>query len=144
MSLRRATPGILLLIGLSTSACGGESKTPPQSAAGVANQRLQGNWRLLSFTPSLALEEPLRGFVEAQLKTLTISFANGEFTATGPGVNTSGRIEISQAEGDSLTGRVYDRAGAGYGVAGQFIGQQFRFVSQDPPWGGNGVLERAP
>jgi hypothetical protein len=144
MSLRRAAPGLLLLIGLLTSACGDKTESPPQTAAAIASQRLQGNWRLLSFAPSLALEEPLRGFLDAQLKTLTISFSNTDFTATGPGVNTSGRFEVSQAEGDSLSGRVYDRAGAGYGVAGQFIGQQFRFVSQDPPWAGNGVLERAP
>ena len=35
------------------------------------------------------------------------------------------------------------RAGAGYGITGQFIGTQFRFTSTDSPWAGSGVLERA-
>jgi hypothetical protein len=106
----------------------------------VANQRLQGSWQLLGFQPSLELEAPLKGLLDAQLKTLTSNFNAGEFT--GPGVDTGGRYEISTASGDSLTGRVYDRAGAGYGISGQFVGNQFRFTSTDTPWAGSGVLER--
>jgi hypothetical protein len=105
---------------------------------------LQGNWQLVSFRPALALEEPLKGLLEAQLKTLRISFSGGEFTATGPSVNTSGRYEIVSAEGAALSGKLYDRAGASYAITGQFVGQQFQFTSQEPPWAGNGVLEAAP
>jgi hypothetical protein len=123
--------------------CGGGS-AQAQNASQVANQRLQGNWHLLSFEPSLAMEAPLKDLLNAQLRTLTITFANGEFTAAGPGVDTSGRYEITSASGDSLTGRVYDRAGAGYGISGQFAGAQFQFSSTDTPWVGTGVLERAP
>jgi hypothetical protein len=54
-------------------------------------QRLQGDWQLLEFHPSLALEAPLQGLLDAQLKSLTIAFRGGEFTATGPGVDTAGR-----------------------------------------------------
>jgi hypothetical protein len=123
--------------------CGGSSSqaTDPSQAA---QQRLMGNWHLLSFSPSLAFEEPLKGLLEAQFKALTVSFQNGQFTATGPGVDTGGRYEITSASGDSLNGRVYDRAGAGYGISGQFAGNQFQFTSTDAPWGGTGVLERAP
>jgi hypothetical protein len=138
--LRHAS--LLLITGLRLASCGGSERTPVDAAA-QASQRLQGNWRLLSFEPSLALEEPIKGLLDAQMKALTIGFSNGEFTATGPGVNTSGRYQINDAQGDSLSGRVYDRAGAGYGVTGQFIGSQFRFTSQDSPWAGQGVLERA-
>jgi hypothetical protein len=77
------------------------------------------------------------------MQALTLSFSGGEYTAAGPGVNTSGRYQITSAQGDSLSGRVYDRAGAGYGVSGQFVGSQFRFTSEDSPWAGFGVLERA-
>ncbi len=117
---------------------------PASDPSQVANQRLAGNWHLLSFQPSLALEEPLKGLLEAQFKSLTISFQNGQFTATGPGIDTSGRYEITSASGDSLNGKVYDRAGAGYGISGQFAGNQFQFTSTDAPWVGTGVLERAP
>jgi len=125
------------------TACGGGTSGPAESPAGVANQRLQGNWQLLSFQPSLQLEAPLQGLLDAQLRSLTISFDNGTFRAVGPGVDTAGRYEISSASGDSLSGRVYDRAGAGYGITGQFVGTQLRFTSTDTPWAGTGALERA-
>jgi hypothetical protein len=132
---------LLLLTGLCCISCGGSARTPADAAA-QASQRLQGDWRLLSFQPSLALEEPIKGLLDAQIKSLTVTFSNGELTAAGPGVNTSGHYQIDSAEGDSLNGHVYDRAGAGYGVSGQFVGSQFRFMSQDSPWSGQGVLER--
>jgi hypothetical protein len=138
---RRAVLGSLLAAWL-LLACGGSSSSAPSDASSVANQRLQGSWQLLGFQPSLELEAPLKDLLDAQLKTLTINFNAGEFTATGPGVDTGGRYEISTASGDSLSGRVYDRAGAGYGISGQFVGNQFRFTSTDTPWAGSGVLER--
>jgi hypothetical protein len=122
---------------------GGGQASQPANATNVASQRLQGSWQLVGFAPSLELEPPLKSLLDAQLQTLSISFGNGQFTAVGPGVDTGGRYEILSATGDSLTGRVYDRAGAGYGISGQFVGSQFRFTSTDSPWGGSGVLERA-
>ena len=98
---------------------------------------------MVGFAPSLELEAPLKSLLDAQLQTLNITFMNGEFTAAGPGVDTGGRYEITDASGDSLSGRVFDRAGAGYGITGQFVGNQFRFNSTDSPWAGSGVLERA-
>lgn len=139
---RRAVLGWLVAASLST-ACGGSSAPAATSPTGVAHQRLQGSWQLLGFQPSLELEAPLKGLLDAQLKTLTITFNSGEFTAAGPGVDTGGRYEITTVSGDSITGRVYDRAGAGYGISGQFVGDQFRFTSTDTPWAGSGVLERA-
>jgi hypothetical protein len=123
------------------ASCGGQSSQPADPTA-AASQRLQGDWHLVGFAPSLELEPPLKSLLDAQLQTLAIHFANGQFTASGPGVDTGGRYEIFSASGDSLAGRVYDRAGAGYGISGQFIGTQFRFTSTDSPWGGSGVLER--
>ncbi len=133
----------LLVISLVATACGGGTTSQPQNPTTVAQQRLQGSWQLVQFQPYLQLEAPLQGLLDAQLKSLTLSFDGGTFSAAGPGVDTSGRYEISSASGDSLSGRVYDRAGAGYGITGQFVGTQFRFTSTDTPWAGNGVLERA-
>lgn len=140
--LRCRTAPFVLLAGLSLLACGGQ-QSAPVDATTAASQRLQGNWRLLSFQPSLAMEEPIKGLLQAQMQALTISFSGGEYTAAGPGVNTSGRYQIMSAQADSLTGKVFDRAGAGYGVSGQFVGSQFRFSSEDSPWAGFGALERA-
>ena len=138
LSLRAGTVALALAL----AGCGGgQSQAANPSIA--AGQRLQGGWHLVGFAPSLELEPPLKSLLDAQLQTLNISFTANEFTATGPGVDTGGRYEITNASGDSLTGRVYDRSGAGYGITGQFVGTQFRFTSTDSPWAGSGVLERA-
>lgn len=135
--------GIAAVLACALVGCGGGQSSQPANPSAAANQRLQGVWHLVGFAPSLELEPPLKSLLDAQLSTLNITFSAGEFTATGPGVDTGGRYEITDASGDSLTGRVYDRAGAGYGITGQFIGTQFRFTSTDSPWAGSGVLERA-
>jgi len=134
----------VLLLSLVATACGGGTSGQAQSPTSAAQQRLQGTWQLLGFQPSLAFEAPLQGLLDAQLRALTISFdAAGLYSATGPGVETVGRYEITSASGDSLSGRLYDRAGAGYGITGQFVGTQLRFTSTDSPWAGSGVLERS-
>jgi hypothetical protein len=134
------TLGALLLVACGGSSSGGAAAASPTAQAA---QRLEGTWQLLGFQPSLELEAPLKGLLDAQLKTLSIQFSAGQFTATGPGVDTGGRYEVTTASGDTLSGRVYDRAGAGYGITGEFVGTQFRFTSTDTPWAGSGVLERA-
>lgn len=133
----------VLVTALCLAGCGGGQGSQPTDPSAAASQRLQGDWHLVGFAPSLELEAPLKSLLDAQLQTLNISFANGQFTATGPGVDTGGRYEITNASGDSLSGRVYDRAGAGYGITGTFVAEQFRFTSTDSPWAGSGVLERA-
>jgi hypothetical protein len=137
----KQSAAVVLISLVSLSGCGGQSNQPTDPSA-AASQRLQGDWHLVGFAPSLALDPLLKGLLDAQLQTLNINFANGQFTAVGPGVDTSGRYEITNASGDSLSGRVYDRAGAGYGITGTFMGNQFQFTSTDSPWTGNGVLER--
>lgn len=131
----------VLVAALCLAGCGGQGSQPTNPSA-AASQRLQGDWHLVGFAPSLQLEAPLMSLLNAQLQTLNINFANGQFTATGPGVDTGGRYEITNASGDSLSGRVYDHAGAGYGITGTFVADQFRFTSTDSPWAGSGVLER--
>jgi hypothetical protein len=139
--LKQRAPVVLVIL-VCLSACGGQSNQAADPSA-AASQRLQGDWQLIGFAPSLQLEPPLQSFLDAQLQSLSINFANGQFTAVGPGVDTSGRYEVTSASGDSLSGRVYDRAGAGYGITGQFVADQFRFTSTDSPWTGSGVLARA-
>ena len=139
MSVARYLAGLTLAVSCVVG-CGGGQASQPSTPSAVANQRLQGTWHLVGFAPSLELEPPLKSLLDAQLQTLNITFMNGEFTATGPGVDTGGRYEITDASGDSLSGRVFDRAGAGYGITGQFVGNQFRFNSTDSPWAGSGVM----
>jgi hypothetical protein len=137
---RRLGFGLLLLASACGGSAGGGAQAPSQTAA--ASQRLEGSWRLLSFEPALAMEEPFKGLLDAQLKTLTVRFSAGQYSAQGPGVDTAGRFEVTTANGDSLAGRVYDRAGAGYDVSGTFVGNQLQFISQGQTFAGRGTLER--
>jgi hypothetical protein len=134
---------IALILGISVLACGGGSGSKPaQDPAAMASQSLQGNWKLLSFTPATPLEPPIQSFLDAQLSTLTIKFEGDLFTAMGAGINTNGRILIRGVEGDIVLGTLYDRMGAGHPVSGRFVGNQFQFTSQSAQWQGSGVLER--
>ncbi len=109
----------------------------------VANQRLQGKWRLQTFTPEATLEAPLQGLLAAELGQLLVTFTGSDYTAVGPGINLSGRFTIQSAQNDILNGTFYDQTGVGYRISGQFDGKLFRFHAYDSPWRGSGVLERA-
>ena len=126
---------------IALSACGG-SQSAARDPVAEANQRLQGSWRVQSFTPEAMLEPPLQSLLNAQLGTLTVVFEGEAFAATGPGVTMNGRVQILSAEGDVLTGTLFDATGVGYRVAGQFQGSMFHFRSHDAPWRGTGVLQR--
>jgi hypothetical protein len=133
-----ALPLALVVLG-----CGSSQSPPAQDPVAAAHQSLQGTWRLLSFRPATSLEPPLQSLLEAQMSTLTITIEGDLFTAMGAGINTHGRILIRGVEGDVVLGTLYDRMGAGHGVSGRFVGNQFQFSSLSPPWQGGGVLERA-
>jgi hypothetical protein len=140
----RAPLILTILLALSGAvACGsnGDGKTAASLTAS-AEQRLQGNWRLATFEPFLAMEPPLKGLLQAQLNAMSITFEDGQYTAMGPGVTTGGSYAVMSAQGDTLIGRVYDRAGAGYNVTATFAGPRLEFTSEDSPWSGRGVLER--
>src|SRR5437868_5094624 len=100
MSVARQVLG-LTFVASCALACGSKQASQPTTPAALANQRLQGSWHLVGFTPSLELEPPLKSLLDAQLQTLNINFTSGEFSATGPGVDTGGRYEIIDASGDS-------------------------------------------
>ena len=116
------------------------SSTPATSVA-VATQRLGGAWRLQSFAPVVSLDLPLQAVLGAELGTLVVTFNQGQFTAVGPGVNLSGRYEVTQASGDQLSLIMYDPQQVGYHFTAQFAGNLLHFQSNDKPWVGFGALE---
>src|SRR3954466_5308432 len=94
---------LAVFVALCLAGCGGGQGSQPTDPSAAASQRLQGNWHLVGFAPSLELEAPLKSLLDAQLQTLNISFTADQYTATGPGVESGGRYEITSASGDSLT-----------------------------------------
>ena len=108
-----------------------------------ATERLQGRWKVRSFTPEAQLDAPLQGFLNAQLGALIVTFTGADYVASGPGIDVSGRFKIWSAGNDQLSGTVYDQTNVAYRISGQFQGPLFQFRSFDPPWRGQGELARA-
>lgn len=128
---------------LGSPACGPKQEAPPNpTAATTAN--LGGNWRLLSFSPDKPLGEPFQGLLDAQLKSLTVTFRGDQYFASGPGVNLQGRFQVTTAIGDQFSATLYDPEGIAYPVSGRFRGNELDFQSKNERWRGTGVLARAP
>ncbi|HEY0462715.1 MAG TPA: hypothetical protein VGC79_00840 [Polyangiaceae bacterium] len=121
--------------------CG--SAHPAADSTVTANQRLGGSWRLQTFTPATPLDLPLQAVLSAELGQLIVTFNQGTFSAVGPGVNFSGRYEVTQASGDMLSLVLYDPQGVGYHFSAQFVGKELQFQSIDKPWIGVGKFERS-
>ena len=124
-----------------TVGCGAASA--PASSVAAANQRLGGSWRLQSFAPLVSLDLPLQAVLGAELGTLVVTFNQGQFNATGSGVNLSGRYEVTSASGEQLALVLYDPQNVGYHFTAQFAGNLLHFQSNDKPWVGMGALERS-
>jgi len=127
-----ATPGFV--------ACGAASG--PASSVLVATQRLGGSWRLQSFAPSVSLDLPLQAVLTAEIGALVVTFNQGQFAAVGPGIDLSGRYEVTSAGADQLSLVVYDAHQVAYHFTAQFMGNLLHFESTDKPWVGFGALER--
>ena len=120
--------------------CGGSS-SPAANAVGTANQRLGGAWLLQSFAPLVSLDLPLQAVLGAEVGTLVVTFNQGQFSAVGPGVNFTGRFEVTSASGDQMSLVLYDPQNVGHHFSAQFAGNLLHFQSNDKPWVGFGALE---
>jgi len=135
----------LLLAGLALATPGlvgcGASGGPASNSVVVANQRLGGSWRLQSFATLVPLDLPLQAVLNAELGTLVVTFNQGQYNAVGPGVELSGRYEVSSASGDQLALVLYDPQNVAHRFTAQFAGNLLHFQSNDKPWVGFGALE---
>jgi hypothetical protein len=122
-------------------ACGSAAGTQTNSVA-TANQRLAGSWRLQSFGPEVPLDLPLQAVLSAEIGQLVVTFNQSQFTALGPGVNLTGRYEVTSADGDQLQVVLHDPQGVGYHFSAQFAGNLLHIHIDDKPWAGVGALER--
>lgn len=122
------------------SGCGSASASADSVVS--ANQRLGGSWRLQTFSPATSLDLPLQAVLSGELGQLIVTFTQGTFSAVGPGVNFSGRYEVTSASGEMLSLVLYDAQGVGYHFSAQFVGKELQFQSNDKPWIGFGTFER--
>ena len=136
---------VLFLAGLClaspTFAGCGSSHTPVDSVLS-ANQRLGGAWRLQNFSPAMPLDLPLQAVLSAEIGQLIVTFDQGQFSAVGPGVNFTGRFQVTSASGDQMSLVLYDPQNVAYHFSAQFAGRLLTFQANDKPWVGTGALER--
>jgi len=131
-----------LLAVAGTIACASKPAPPPNPTAQTV-RKLDGQWRLVSFSPEKPLEQPFQGLLDAQLKALTVSFRGDQYFAAGPGVNLQGRYQVTSAVGETFEATLFDPDGVAYPIAGRFRGTELDFQSQNERWRGSGVLARA-
>lgn len=122
-------------------ACASRSESPPSPSVEVV-KNLRGTWRLVRFQPDKPLGEPFQGLLDAQLKALSVEFRDDAYFATGPGVNTQGRYQITNAIGDQFSITLFDPDGVAYPVSARFRGVELDFISHNERWRGSGVLAR--
>ena len=117
------------------------ANSPAASSVVTANQRLGGSWLLQSFAPLMSLDLPLQAVLGAEVGTLVVTFSQGQFSAVGPGMNFTGRYEVTSASGDQMTLVLFDPQNVAHRFAAQFAGNLLHFQSSDKPWVGFGALE---
>lgn len=127
--------------------CGGPSTGAQDTAMRDlknAHQRVEGSWRLTSFTPSAPLGAPFDALVNDQVGRLELTMAGGTLTTSGVGFAVDRRYEIVSATPDAAQAVIIDDAGVRYDLDLLFQGQQIQFVSKTDPWRGQGTLTRVP
>src|SRR6186713_926665 len=117
-----------LLAVAGTIACASKPAPPPNPTAQTV-RKLDGQWRLVSFSPEKPLDQPFQGLLDAQLKALTVSFRGDQYFASGPGVNLQGRFQVTSAIGDQFSASLFDPEGIEYPVSGRFRGNELDFQS---------------
>ncbi|MGC4090629.1 MAG: hypothetical protein QM756_22705 [Polyangiaceae bacterium] len=140
-SLRESLIALALACVLPLPGCGG-AQTPGPDQLVVVGQRLNGSWRVQTFTPEQQLELPLQSLLNAELGQLVITFGSGSYNAKGPGIDLTGRFQLTSGGGDLMEGLLYDSTGVAYRISGRFEGPTLYFRSYDSPWRGTGTMVR--
>lgn len=109
-----------------------------------AQERMQGRWRLDSFTPTEPLGPPFDSLLAAQIGQLVLDVDANQIAATGAGIDTTRRYEVVEATPLGAKLRLTDDAGVHFEVEITFRGQDVDFTSRTSPWQGQGSLSREP
>jgi hypothetical protein len=129
------------------SACGGsttQAMSPAEQDKMRAQERLQGHWRLDSFTPSAPLGPPLDSLLAAQIGQLVLDVDANQVAVTGAGIEATRRCEIVEATPLGAKLQLTDNAGVHFDVEVRFRGEDIDFTSKTAPWQGQGSLSREP
>jgi hypothetical protein len=136
----RAVVAALLLAVSVSSGCA--SSAPRVTEVQQVNMRLQGNWLLQSYRPSVALEAPLVAMLGAQLGQLRVTVDATQLSAVGPGVQVVRTYRIQEVVDQAATLVVSEPSGVSVRVWIEFRENLVIFRPMDAPWNGEGTLRR--
>jgi len=140
--LRSRRLWLAALASLLGACAGNRASEPIPDDRAHAEERLQGEWLLVSFQPAMAVEPMLAALLAAQLGKLTVTFRAGAMGVVGVGVAGQRSYHVTQAMVDGFSGVVSDPEGVEYRITGAFEGLDLRFTSDTDPWRGTGRLHR--
>lgn len=104
--------------------------------------RLQGNWLLKSYRPSVALEAPLAAMLALQTGQLRVSIDPMQIVAQGPGLQVTRSYRIQEVVDQTATVIVSEPTGVSIRVWIDFRDNLLVFRPMDAPWNGEGTLQR--
>lgn len=133
-----------------TVGCSGSSGRGPTDASAADNraaeQRIQGNWRIVEFRPENALDPSMAGMLASYQNNMILQIQNGRLRAVtnGPGLNFDRRYEVKEAIGVRFHLVVYDDAGVAQTQYCELLADGNMRVKTQTPWRGDALLARAP
>lgn len=138
-------------VGLASAAtgCKGSSGNGPTDASAAdnraADQRLQGNWRIVDFRPENALDASMAAMLASYQNNMIVQMQNGRMRAitSGQSINFDRRYEIKEALGQRFHLVVYDDAGVAQTNYCEFQPDGSLRVKTQTPWRGDALLGRA-
>jgi hypothetical protein len=135
----------LLLVG----ACGGDPGPGPMDATAAdnraADQRLQGRWRLVQFTPTTPLDPAMSSMLAFYQQSMVLEVQGGRIRAVSstPGLHFDRRYEVREALGNRFKLVVYDDAGIAQTNHCEMMADGTLRARMTSPWAGDAVLSRA-
>lgn len=133
---------------LCVAACGGDPGPGPVDATAAdnraADQRLQGKWRLLQFTPQTPLDPVMSSMLAFYQPTMVIEVQGGRIRAvsTAPGLHFDRRYEVREALGDRFQLVVWDDAGIAQTNQCEMLPDGTLRARTASPWAGEALLAR--
>jgi hypothetical protein len=147
-SSRLAIAVALALSAVSVTSCKGGSGQGPTDASSAdnraADQRLQGNWRIVDFKPESALDPSMASMLAFYQNNLVVQIQGGRMRALSSGINFDRRYEVKKALGTRFQLVVYDDAGVAQTNYCEFLPDGTMRAKTQTPWRGDALFARAP
>jgi hypothetical protein len=145
--VRSSAVALLLLVAIPFVGCASAPHGPMTTEEiAEANRgldaRLQGSWKIGSFTPDAPLGVTLDAMLAYHKQIMVVHFENGRIRADSPGINFDRRYEVRNADGERFQLVAYDDTGTPQLSYCSFEADGTLRIWMTSPWKGVGTLVR--